>query len=232
MDSEQKTILITGASSGIGEATTRRPARDGHQMVVGARRVDRLTALTEELRADGATVATRLLDVTDLPSVEVFTQAALDRFGRIDVLVNNSGAMPLSPVADMRIDEWNRMIDLDLRGGLHGIAAVLPTMRRQGSGVVMKRSAGASHAHGGNRPQDRPGHRSEAARDGAQDGLVSRAFGHQSVFASRLHTIGVPEILGTSAGQGHMDLRPHRARVHGPRAGHTGRHLRLSELSA
>lgn len=98
---------------------------------------DRLEALADELRAHGATIETRQLDVTDLASVQAFAQAALDRFGRIDVLVNNAGIMPLSPVADLRIDEWNQMIDVNIRGVLHGIAAVLPTMRQQGFGHVV-----------------------------------------------------------------------------------------------
>ncbi|MCP2265512.1 SDR family oxidoreductase [Promicromonospora thailandica] len=141
----RKTILVTGASSGIGEATARRLAQAGHRVFLGARRTERLAALAAELREGGADVAHRALDVTDLASVQEFASAALERFGGIDVLVNNAGVMPLSPVADLRIDEWNQMIDVNLRGVLHGIAAVLPTMRRQGSGHVVNVSSVAGH---------------------------------------------------------------------------------------
>jgi NADP-dependent 3-hydroxy acid dehydrogenase YdfG len=140
-----KTILITGASSGIGEATARRLAALGHRVVVGARRTDRLTALAEELRADGASVTPLELDVTDLESVRAFAAAAIAEHGRIDVLVNNAGVMALSAVADLRIDEWERMIDVNLRGVLYGIAAVLPQMRAQGGGHIVNVSSVSGH---------------------------------------------------------------------------------------
>jgi NADP-dependent 3-hydroxy acid dehydrogenase YdfG len=134
---QSKVILITGASSGIGEATARRLAADGHRVVLGARRTDRLKALVEELTAAGGAAECQELDVTDLDSVRAFAAGAHERHGRIDVLVNNAGVMPLSPLDALRIDDWNQMIDVNLRGTLHGMASVLPVMRSQGFGHVV-----------------------------------------------------------------------------------------------
>ncbi|MHA6764154.1 SDR family oxidoreductase [Streptacidiphilus sp. PAMC 29251] len=132
-----KIILITGASSGIGEATARRLAADGHHVVLGARRTERLAAVVDELRAAGGAADHHQLDVTSLDSVRAFVEAAHRRHGRIDVLVNNAGVMPLSTLDALRVEEWNQMIDVNLRGTLHGIAAVLPIMRAQGAGHVV-----------------------------------------------------------------------------------------------
>ncbi|MBW9103893.1 SDR family oxidoreductase [Paraburkholderia phenoliruptrix] len=137
----QKVILITGASSGIGEATVRLLAAQGHHLVIGARRTERLAALAEEVQASGGSVRYQPLDVTSASDVNAFAQFALDTFGRIDVIVNNAGVMPLSPLASLKVDEWNRMIDVNIRGVLHGIAAVLPAMERQGSGQVINISS-------------------------------------------------------------------------------------------
>ncbi|MEE1783776.1 SDR family oxidoreductase [Streptomyces sp. SP17BM10] len=132
-----KVVLVTGASSGIGEATARRLAADGHRLFLGARRADRLEALTAELTAAGAIAAFRRLDVTDAADVQAFVTAARERYGRVDVVVNNAGVMPLSPLEALRTDEWDRMIDVNVRGVLHGIAAALPVMRAQGGGHVV-----------------------------------------------------------------------------------------------
>jgi NADP-dependent 3-hydroxy acid dehydrogenase YdfG len=140
-----KTVLITGASSGIGEATVRRLAAVGHRMVIGARRTERLKALAEELRAQGATISAVELDVTSLPSMRAFAETALAEHHHIDVLINNAGVMPLSPIADLRIAEWEQMIDVNLRGVLYGIAAVLPQMRLQGSGHIVNISSVSGH---------------------------------------------------------------------------------------
>ncbi|MFG3587610.1 SDR family oxidoreductase [Streptomyces sp. NPDC047990] len=145
MTAPRKNVLVTGASSGIGEATARRLAAAGHRVLVGARRTGRLAALAEELRAAGGTVRHRELDVCDLGSFRAFAASALTEFGGIDVLVNNAGVMPLSPVADLRVDDWNRMIDVNLRGVLHGIAAVLPAMREQGGGQIINVSSVSGH---------------------------------------------------------------------------------------
>jgi NADP-dependent 3-hydroxy acid dehydrogenase YdfG len=140
-----KTVLITGASSGLGEATARRLAGLGHHLVVGARRTDRLNALADELRSEGATVSAVELDVTSLPSMRAFAEAALAEHHHIDVLINNAGVMPLSPMADLRIAEWEQMIDVNLRGVLYGIAAVLPQMRSQGRGHIVNISSVSGH---------------------------------------------------------------------------------------
>lgn len=139
-----KVVLITGASSGIGEATARRLAADGYRVFLGARRTDRLRLLCAELSEAGGTAAFRALDVTDLADTRAFVTAALAEFGRVDVLVNNAGVMPLSPLSALLTEEWDRMIDVNVRGVLHGIASVLPVLDEQGGGhVVNVASVGA-----------------------------------------------------------------------------------------
>ncbi|MCI2420247.1 SDR family oxidoreductase [Saccharopolyspora sp. K220] len=145
MTTDGKIVLITGASSGIGAATARRLAADGHHVVLGARRVDRLAALADEIRNAGGRADHQELDVANLDSVRGFVEAAHERHGRIDVLVNNAGVMPLSRVDSLRIDEWNQMIDVNLRGTLHGIAAVLPLMRARGGGHIVNVASTAAH---------------------------------------------------------------------------------------
>lgn len=134
MSTEAKVVAITGASSGIGEATARRLAADGHRLLLGARRTDRLEALSREIRAAGGTSNFQRLDVTDAADVRAFVAAAREHYGRVDVMVNNAGVMPLSPLDALKVDEWDRMIDVNVRGVLHGIAAALPVMRAQGGG--------------------------------------------------------------------------------------------------
>lgn len=135
--SNPRTILITGASSGIGEATARRLVAQGHRVLVGARRTERLQALTEQLRAAGGQIDHRALDVTDAADFQAFVEHAERTFGPVDVLINNAGVMPLSPLAALKLEEWNRMIDVNVRGVLHGIAAVLPGMEARGRGHVV-----------------------------------------------------------------------------------------------
>jgi NADP-dependent 3-hydroxy acid dehydrogenase YdfG len=134
MTGTAKAVVITGASSGIGEATARRLAADGHRVFLGARRTDRLELLAEEITKAGGTAAFRRLDVTDAADMRSFIDAARAEFGRVDVVVNNAGVMPLSPLQSLKVDEWDRMIDVNVRGVLHGIAAALPSMREQGAG--------------------------------------------------------------------------------------------------
>ncbi|MGW6841762.1 SDR family oxidoreductase [Streptomyces sp. NPDC054958] len=134
MRNETKVVAITGASSGIGEATARRLAADGHRLFLGARRTDRLDALRREIEEAGGTAASQRLDVTDAADVRAFVAAAHDLYGQLDVLVNNAGVMPLSPLDALKVGEWDRMIDVNVRGVLHGIAAALPVMRAQGGG--------------------------------------------------------------------------------------------------
>ncbi|GLS46618.1 SDR family oxidoreductase [Methylobacterium brachythecii] len=137
-----KTILITGASSGIGEATVRELAKEGARLFIGARRADRLKALAEEL---GDHVAWSELDVTRADAFEAFADAAAARFGRIDALVNNAGVMPLSLLAALKRDEWTRMIDVNIYGVLNGIAAVLPRFIAQKSGHVVNVASIGAH---------------------------------------------------------------------------------------
>lgn len=136
-----KVILLTGASSGIGEATAKLLAKQGHRLVIGARRTARLAALAQDLGSEGGSVEYRALDVTRREDLQAFADAALALHGRIDVIINNAGVMPLSPLAALKVDEWDRMIDVNIRGVLHGIAAVLPTMQAQRSGQVINISS-------------------------------------------------------------------------------------------
>lgn len=129
-----KVVVITGASSGIGEATARLLTSRGALVVMGARRLERLEALASDIRAEGGSVAYQELDVTVLDQMQSIIRLAQSSFGRVDVVLNNAGVMPLSPLNALKIEEWNRMIDVNIRGVLHGIAAGLPLMQEQGFG--------------------------------------------------------------------------------------------------
>lgn len=141
-------ILITGASSGIGEATARTLAANGHTVVLGARRTERLAQIVSEIRAKGGTAEYRSLDVADRADVLAFVEFAKQRFGRIDVIFNNAGVMPVSPMNALKTDEWDRIIDINIRGVLNGIAAVLPIMEAQGSGHIINTASTGAHAVG------------------------------------------------------------------------------------
>ena len=134
---KDKVVLITGASSGIGAGTARVLAAAGAKVVLGARRVEKLDALAKEIKAAGGTARTRALDVRDRAANEAFVKVAHDEFGRVDVLVANAGVMPLSPISALKVDEWDWMIDVNLRGVLYGIAAVYPLFERQGRGQLI-----------------------------------------------------------------------------------------------
>jgi NADP-dependent 3-hydroxy acid dehydrogenase YdfG len=127
-------IAVTGASSGIGEATARLLATRGASLVIGARRATRLEQIADDLRANGADVIPLQVDVTSREDLDRMVQAAVDRFGRLDVLVSNAGISKLGPLADGDVDGWSAMIDVNLRGVLNGIAAAMPVFRRQGRG--------------------------------------------------------------------------------------------------
>ncbi|GLK81256.1 SDR family oxidoreductase [Methylopila turkensis] len=132
-----KVVLITGASSGIGAAIARELGAAGAKLVLGARRTDRLDALSDEIRSAGGEAVARRLDVTDRADVEAFAQAARQAFGRVDVMVNNAGVMPLSPMAALKVDEWDRMVDVNVKGVLYGVAAVLPEMTERRAGHIV-----------------------------------------------------------------------------------------------
>lgn len=132
-----KVVLVTGASSGIGADIARELATAGAKVVLGARRIERLEALTAELNDAGGTAFAHPLDVTDRDSMNAFADAARDLWGRVDVIVNNAGIMPLSLMASMKVEEWDRMIDVNIKGVLYGIAAVLPEMTARGSGHII-----------------------------------------------------------------------------------------------
>jgi NADP-dependent 3-hydroxy acid dehydrogenase YdfG len=137
-----KVVLVTGASSGIGEAAARELAGAGAKLMLGARRTDRLERLAAEL---GDSVAWHRLDVTDRGDFESFVAAAEARFGRVDVLVNNAGVMPLSPLAALQVDQWDWMIDVNIRGVLNGIAAALPRFTAQRSGQFVNVASLGAH---------------------------------------------------------------------------------------
>jgi NADP-dependent 3-hydroxy acid dehydrogenase YdfG len=140
-----KIVLITGASSGIGHATALRLAGEGHHVVLGARRQDRLEALAEEIRSAGGRADVHRLDVTDSADVAAFADAAVAAHGRLDAFVANAGVMPLSRLDSLHVGEWDRMIDVNIRGLLHGIAAALPHFRRQGGGHFVTIASTGAH---------------------------------------------------------------------------------------
>ncbi|GGR40753.1 NADP-dependent 3-hydroxy acid dehydrogenase YdfG [Nocardioides luteus] len=142
---ETKVVLITGASSGIGAATARRLAGEGHTVVLGARRRERLEKITAEITDDGGTALAVPLDVSEKESVRAAVDQAVDAYGRLDVLVNNAGVMPLSPLAALHVEEWEAMIDVNIRGVLHGIAAALPVMGAQRSGHIINVASTGAH---------------------------------------------------------------------------------------
>ncbi|HEY7852008.1 MAG TPA: SDR family oxidoreductase [Caulobacteraceae bacterium] len=138
-----KVVVITGASSGLGEAAARLLSAQGAKLVLGARRIDRLRALARELAlSDGAVVQT---DVSDVAQVRRLVDHAVQTHGRIDVLINNAGLMPQSPLDRLKVDDWDRMIDVNLKGVLYGIAAALPHMQAQKSGHIINVSSVAGH---------------------------------------------------------------------------------------
>lgn len=140
----QKVILITGASSGIGAGIARELAKSDAILLLGARRESRLAALAEELRFNGSEVAIKALDVKRRDDVTQFVDYALEKWGRVDVMINNAGIMPLSPMASLRVEEWDQMIDVNIKGVLYGIAAVLPSMlARQCGHIINIASIGA-----------------------------------------------------------------------------------------
>ncbi len=129
-----KVVVITGASSGIGAATAKELAKQGAAVVLGARRKDRLDTLVHELEASGGRAIAVACDVTRREDLVALVTAGVTAFGKVDVLINNAGTMPLSPMSELRVDEWDQTIDVNIKGVLYGIAAALPVFERQGIG--------------------------------------------------------------------------------------------------
>ncbi|MDB6062507.1 MAG: putative short-chain dehydrogenase/reductase [Verrucomicrobiaceae bacterium] len=144
---KDKVVVITGASSGIGEATARHLAALGANVVLGARRGDRLAKLADSI---GANAIWRATDVTKLDDLLALAKLAIDRFGRIDALVNNAGIMPASPMAMGKVDDWDRTIDVNVKGVLYGIHSVLNHMLERGNGSIINIASVSAHdAHAG-----------------------------------------------------------------------------------
>lgn len=140
-----KVVVITGASSGIGEAAAKLLAHQGAKVVLAARREDRLKAVVEAIRQDGGQAVSIQADVASYADMQKLADFALKQYGRIDALVNNAGVMPASRLSELRVDEWDRMIDVNVKGVLYGIAAVLPVMREQRSGHIVNLSSVAGY---------------------------------------------------------------------------------------
>ncbi|MEG3130811.1 SDR family oxidoreductase [Pantoea cypripedii] len=142
---KDKVIVITGASSGMGEAAARHLADKGARIVLAARRSDRIDALAKDISAKGGKAIAVATDVTRADDVQKLVDTAISMWGRIDVLINNAGVMPLSSLDQAKVSEWDMMIDVNLRGVLHGIAAALPIMKAQQSGHIINTASVAGH---------------------------------------------------------------------------------------
>jgi NADP-dependent 3-hydroxy acid dehydrogenase YdfG len=138
-----KVVIIMGASSGIGEATTKKLAQEGARLVIAARRGDRLKALVETL--PDAEISYLAADVSNKEEVQAVVDLAIEKYGRVDVLYNNAGVMPTAPLSETRFNEWRQMLDINIMGVLNGIAAVLPIMKQQQSGHIISTDSVAGH---------------------------------------------------------------------------------------
>src|SRR3977135_124649 len=132
-----KVVVITGASSGIGESTAKLLAKKGTKVVLGARRSNRIDTMVREISATGGKAIGFATDVTKRAEVEALIKRAVDGFGRVDVLLNNAGIMPIAPIGALKVDEWDRQIDVNVKGLLYGVAAALPHMHKQKSGHII-----------------------------------------------------------------------------------------------
>lgn len=142
---EGKVVVITGASSGLGEATAQLLAKQGAKLVLAARRVEKIEVLADNINSKGGNAFALPTDVSVKEQVENLVTSAVDKFGKIDVLLNNAGLMPLSPMESLKIKEWEQMIDVNIKGVLYGMAAALPYMKKQKSGHIINVSSVAGH---------------------------------------------------------------------------------------
>ncbi len=142
---EGKVVVITGASSGLGEATARLLSAQGASVVLGARRIDHIQSLADELTSSGGKALAISTDVTHSDEVKRLVEEAVLTYGRIDVMINNAGLMPHSPLERLKIDDWNQMIDVNIKGVLYGIAAALPYMKQQKAGQIINVSSVAGY---------------------------------------------------------------------------------------
>jgi len=145
---KDKIVVVTGASSGLGEATARLLSAQGATVVLGARRADRLQSLAKALEVRGGKALALTTDVTRREQVKALVDSAVQTYGRIDVMINNAGLMPQAPLERLKVDEWDRMIDVNIKGVLYGIAAALPYMQRQKAGHFINVSSVAGHRVG------------------------------------------------------------------------------------
>lgn len=142
---EGKVVVITGASSGFGKITAEHLSKLGTTVVLAARRAERIEALAKEIRKNGGAALAVTTDVTDMSQVQKLVDLAVETYGKIDVMINNAGLMQQSPLEAGKVDEWDNMIDINIKGVLYGIAAVLPQMKKQKSGHIINVSSVAGH---------------------------------------------------------------------------------------
>ena len=185
---KDKIVVVTGASSGLGEATARLLSAQGATVVLGARRADRLESLAKEFERHGGKALAVTTDVTRREQVKALVDSAVQTYGRIDVMINNAGLMPQAPLERLKIDEWDRMIDVNVKGVLYGIAAALPHMQRQKAGHFINVSSVAGHRVG-------PGFAVYAAMKSAQESLtktLALELGRQGIRVNSVSPDGIP----------------------------------------
>lgn len=145
---EGKVVVITGASSGFGKVTAEYLSERGATVVLGARRTDKIETLAKSISENGGKALAVTTDVTERDQVKNLVDSAVDEYDRIDVMINNAGIMPLAPLEKLRVDEWDQMIDVNIKGVMYGIAAVMPHMKEQKSGHIINVSSVAGHKIG------------------------------------------------------------------------------------